>query len=88
MPVNKSELDKAINAALNGPEIRDVRFAEYRFNIKPSTIERSGGTITVGGGEENYISRRRRLLPLRRSELFQIVLTTRVLYRVSPPVFE
>ena len=87
MPVNKSELDKAINAALNGPEIRDVRFAEYRFNIKPSTIERSGGTITVGGGEENYISRRR-VLPLRRSELFQIVLTTRALYRVSPPVLE
>jgi hypothetical protein len=61
MPVNKEELDKAVNAALNGPEIRDVRFAQYRFNVKPAKITRSGGTVTVIGGEENsYISRRRR----------------------------
>jgi hypothetical protein len=61
MSVNKQELDKAVNAALNGPELRDVRFAQYRFNVKPAKINRSGGTVTVVGGEEDsYISRRRR----------------------------
>jgi hypothetical protein len=31
MPVNKNELDKAIRAAPNGPEVLDVRVAEIDF---------------------------------------------------------
>ncbi|WP_156119783.1 hypothetical protein [Leptolyngbya sp. KIOST-1] len=53
MSVNKEELDKAVNAALNGLELRDVRFSQYRFNVKPAKITRSGGTVTVVGGEES-----------------------------------
>jgi len=62
MPVDRREFDRAVNAALRGPEVRDVRFAEYRFNVKPVQIEREGDTIIVVGDEDNngYISRRRR----------------------------
>ena len=61
MPVNRGELDKAVRAALQGPELRDVTFAERAFNVKPAKIERSGETIVVTGSEDDnsYISRRR-----------------------------
>lgn len=63
MSVNKENLEKAVKAALEGPEVRDVRIADYRFNIKPAEISRNGTTISVVGGDDRYISRRRRGRP-------------------------
>ena len=63
MPVNRQNLSQAINAALNGPERRDVRIANYRFNIKPARIEQSGGRGVLSGDDDNYNSRRRRARP-------------------------
>ena len=64
MSVNSENLEKAIKAALKGPEERDLRIADYRFNVKPATISKeNGNTFSVVGGEDNYISRRRRGRP-------------------------
>jgi hypothetical protein len=64
MSVNDNNLARAVNAALAGPEARDLRIRDYRFNVKPASITRNGdGSITVEGGENNYISRRRRGRP-------------------------
>ena len=61
MPVNRGELDRAVRAALQGPELRDVTFVERGFNVKRAKIERSGDNIVVVGSEDDnsYISRRR-----------------------------
>jgi hypothetical protein len=63
MSVNKENLEKAIKAALEGPEERGLRIADYRFNIKPAEISRNGNTVSVVGGDDRYISRRRRGRP-------------------------
>ena len=60
MSVNTENLEKAIKAALEGPEERGLRIADYRFNIKPAKISRNGNTVSVVGREDHYISRRRR----------------------------
>jgi hypothetical protein len=64
MSVNNNNLERAISAALEGPEARDLRIVDYRFNVKRAHITNNGdGSITVEGGENNYISRRRRGRP-------------------------
>lgn len=63
MSVNRDELEKAVSAALTGPEVRGVTIEDYSFNVKPATITRDGNAITVVGGDDRYISRRRRLRP-------------------------
>jgi hypothetical protein len=64
MSVNKNNLERAVMAALAGPEVRDLRIANHSFNVKPARITRNGdSSITVEGGEDNYISRRRRGRP-------------------------
>jgi hypothetical protein len=64
MSVNMNNLERAIRAALVGPEVRDLRVVDHSFNVKPASITRNGdGSITVEGGENNYISRRRRARP-------------------------
>lgn len=64
MSVNQANLERAIKAALEGPEERDLRIADYRFNVKPAEITRhADNSITVVGGDDSYISRRRRGRP-------------------------
>jgi hypothetical protein len=60
MSVTQEQLDAAVNAALNGPEARNLRIGHRDWNVKPALITRNGNTLRISGLRGHYISRRRR----------------------------
>lgn len=66
MPVKLDGFRRALDAALNGPSIKDVEWTTFGhdFNVKKVEITRSGdGGLVIDGTEGKHISHRLRFRP-------------------------
>ncbi len=45
----EAALDRAVNAALNGPEVKKLKVNGHEFNVKKCKIVQNGGTTTITG---------------------------------------
>ncbi len=59
MTVTQEQLDAAVEAALQGPEKRDLRIGHRSWNVKPAHMIRNGSMLRVEGNRGHHISRRR-----------------------------
>lgn len=49
MSIKPTELRRALNAALDGPEEKRVKFRNHDFHIRPLQLTRNGNTVAVQG---------------------------------------
>ncbi|MEK4504241.1 methyltransferase [Bacillus sp. FSL R12-0069] len=54
IPMNN--LDKAVQAALLGPEIKKVKVFDHEFNVKPAYISKLGNQTVVNGQISHHLS--------------------------------
>ncbi|PEF32694.1 methyltransferase [Bacillus wiedmannii] len=55
-PMNN--LDKAVQAALLGPEIKKLKVFDHEFNVKPAYISKKGNQTVVNGQISHHLSYR------------------------------
>lgn len=63
MAVNMKDFEKAMTAALKGPEQKKLKIEKHEFNVKPVKITREGNKIIVSGEDGHQISHRLRFRP-------------------------
>ncbi|HHT7228405.1 TPA: methyltransferase [Bacillus cereus] len=56
IPMNN--LDKAVQAALLGPEIKKVKVFDHEFNVKPAYISKMGNQTIINGQISHHLSYR------------------------------
>ena len=56
---NAGPMEKAVNAALNGPEIKKHKVYDHKFNIKQIEITRLDGKIIINGHISHHLRFRR-----------------------------
>jgi hypothetical protein len=56
MTVNQANFEKAMNAALQGPEVKKLKFEKHEFNVKPVKTERKDGTLQVSGRISHHLA--------------------------------
>jgi hypothetical protein len=56
MTVNQANFEKAMNAALQGPEVKKLKFEKHEFNVKPAKIERKDGNLQVSGQISHHLA--------------------------------
>ncbi|HDR7495126.1 MULTISPECIES: methyltransferase [Bacillus] len=54
IPMNN--LDKAVQAALLGPEIKKIKVFDHEFNVKPAYISKLGNQTVVNGQISHHLS--------------------------------
>ncbi|MGQ0418888.1 methyltransferase, partial [Bacillus sp. HC-Mk] len=54
IPMNN--LDKAVQAALLGPEIKKLKIFDHEFNVKPAYISKLGNQTVVNGQISHHLS--------------------------------
>ncbi|MGX5634587.1 methyltransferase [Bacillus thuringiensis] len=54
IPMNN--LDKAVQAALLGPEIKKLKVFDHEFNVKPAYISKQGNQTVVNGQISHHLS--------------------------------
>ncbi|WP_002151134.1 hypothetical protein [Bacillus cereus] len=56
-PFAQSNLETAVNAALNGPEVKKIKVFEHEFNVKPiEVVNLAGGKKYVKGQISHHLS--------------------------------
>ena len=53
-PFAQSNLETAVNAALNGPEVKKIKVFEHEFNVKPIEVVNLGGGKTYVKGQISH----------------------------------
>lgn len=56
MPASADNIERALKAALEGPEVKKLRIHGHEFNVKPVSIKVEGKKITVGGHISHHLS--------------------------------
>lgn len=54
--VNQAKFEKAMRAALDGPEVKKIKIKDHEFNVKPVTLDRDGSTIDVKGQLSHHLT--------------------------------
>lgn len=65
MSVNLKGFRKALSAALDGPNVKDVEWTKFGhdFNVKKVEITKTSDGLFIGGSKDHHISRRKRWRP-------------------------
>jgi hypothetical protein len=58
MAVNQGNFEKAMHAALQGPEVKKLKIEKHEFNVKPIKTQRVAGKLEVGGQISHHLSLR------------------------------
>ncbi|HEX8930332.1 MAG TPA: hypothetical protein VGA45_15560, partial [Actinomycetota bacterium] len=56
MAVNQANFEKAMHAALQGPEVKKLRLEKHEFNVKPVSITRTSEGMRVKGQISHHLS--------------------------------
>ncbi|OQR53387.1 methyltransferase [Bacillus sp. CDB3] len=56
--VSMNNLDKAVQAALLGPDIKKLKVFDHEFNVKPAYISKMGNQTVVNGKISHHLSNR------------------------------
>ncbi len=56
MAVSQSKFEKAMRAALFGPEVKELRLDEHEFNVKRVRVARASGGVLIDGQSGRHIS--------------------------------
>lgn len=63
MSLNTAQFQKAMKAALDGPEAKKIKPEKHEFNVKKVRIVTTAGGIEVDGSSGHHISHHRSLRP-------------------------
>jgi hypothetical protein len=55
---NQHEVENALKAAFEGPEIKGIKINGHTFNVKPMAIHRSGNNATANGHISHHLANR------------------------------
>jgi hypothetical protein len=56
MAVNQANFEKAMHAALQGPEVKKLKLEKHEFNVKPVSITRTSEGMRVKGQISHHLS--------------------------------
>ena len=56
MAVNTAQFQKAMNAALDGPEVKKIKPDKHEFNVKKVRVESDANGIVIHGDKGHHIS--------------------------------
>ena len=54
--VNRQNFEKALRAALEGPEVKKIKIEKHEYNVKPVKVERRGAQLHVRGQISHHLS--------------------------------
>ncbi|MBW3579167.1 MAG: hypothetical protein KY462_15820 [Actinobacteria bacterium] len=63
--INREGFQKAMKAALDGPELKDVEWTKFGhdFNVKKISVSKTSDGLKIDGGDGRHLSHRKRFRP-------------------------